>query len=103
MTTATKQDGALAWADTAPDYVSGVASLYSWSANYVNATPFKVFLNLIGWSADQFGESLPVDESELGYHEIGLLAEALTEYANRPSDVMTWVSDLMTVEMEYGA
>ena len=103
---APKPSGALAWsADHAPTYCEGVSSLYSWSSNYQDMAPFRKFLDLIGYTLEEFGECLadwsnPADS--LGFKEIGHLAEALTDYANRPHDVTSFIQELLLVESDYG-
>jgi hypothetical protein len=84
-----------------PSGCDGVADLYHWSTNYdAGKGPFTLFLDLIGFSADEYGESLYVlgDASGLGYVELGKLAVALTEYADRPHDVRAFVEALMEAE-----
>lgn len=100
-----KEFGALAWADSAPEYVSEIVGLYSWSSNYEGFTPFRKFLDLIGFSGEQYGSPLadwsnPADS--LGFMEIGYLAEALQQYANRPHDCERFILELLEVEGEFG-
>lgn len=101
-----KASGSLAWsADSAPTYAEGISSLYSWSSNYQGMTPFRKFLDLIGHSLEEYGSPLadwsnPADS--LGFVEIGYLAEALTEYANRPHDCEEFILELLSVESEFG-
>lgn len=103
---ALKTGGALAWAsDSAPVYCSGVESLYSWSSNYQGMTPFRKFLDLVSYSSETYGSPLAdwADPSDcLGYMELGKLGEALIEWANRPHDCEAWVSELLSVESEFG-
>jgi hypothetical protein len=78
-----------------------VADLWNWSTNYdAGKGPASLFLDLIGYSADEFGENLYVlgNASGLGYVELGKLAAALTEYADRPGDVREYVEALMAAE-----
>lgn len=85
----------------APSGCAGVQDLYSWSLNYdAGRGPFTLFLDLIGWSEDNYGETLySVNNcSPLGYVEIGKLAAALTAYADRPHDVLEYVDTLMEAE-----
>ena len=101
-----KSVGSLAWAcESAPDYCEAIASLYSWSSNYETMTPFRKLLDLVGYTAEHYGESL-ADWSNpneaLGYLEIGYLAEALEEWANRPLDCEAFISELLLVESEFG-
>lgn len=117
----------------APDYVHGVAALASWDSNYDYPGPFALFLDLIGWSGEEYGivsfgprcvapasadcgegevcawGTTPREygialahmiDSRLGYLEIGMLAAALTEYADRPGDVREWVDALMAAGRE---
>jgi hypothetical protein len=89
MTQQTKKDF---WelTDQPPAYAEKVAALAHWSTNYSTqtGTPFMVFLDLIGFSFEQFGENTVREPHEvLGYLEISYLADALNEYANRPQDV----------------
>lgn len=103
--TTTHEQGSLEWSDLAPTYCEGVASLYRWSANYTDFLPFRKFLDLIGYTEEEYGEPLadwkrPTEG--LGYVELGYFADALTEYANRPHDVTRWITDLLGVEAESG-
>lgn len=98
--------GSLEWSDDAPTYCEGVADLYRWSANYDDFTPFRKFLDLIGYSGEEWGSDGCADWKEpwrgLGYMELAQLADALTEYANRPLDVKEWIGKLLDVESEAG-
>lgn len=99
--------GSLEWSDNAPTYCEAVASLYRWSANYDDFKPFRKFLDLIGYPETAYGEELSLADwsrpaDGLGYMELGYLAEALTEYANRPEEVERWVMELLEVESEVG-
>jgi hypothetical protein len=84
----------------APSGCAGVQDLYSWSLNYdAGRGPFTLFLDLIAWSDDNIGETLfELKGSSLGYVELGKLAVALTEYADRPQDVREYVDTLMEAE-----
>ena len=80
-----------------------VFALYQWSMNFPHqSTPFQLYLDMIGWSFETLGCNITeeVDNSILGYKEIGLLADALNDYSNRPHDVMEYVQFLMDCEME---
>lgn len=85
-----------------PSGCDGVQDLYSWSLNYdTGKGPFALFLDLIGWSAENIGEplySLATVEATLGYVELDKLAVALTEYAEHPQDVREYVDTLMSAE-----
>jgi hypothetical protein len=113
MDTDTKTDnrteGALAWAsENAPTYCEAVETLYSWASNYEDYAPFRKFLDLIGYADTAYGDDSIVfgdwkrPASSLGYVELGYLADALSEYANRPLDVDKWVMELLEIESEHG-
>lgn len=87
--------------EDAPEYAQATADLWHWSTNYDSGEgPFTLFLDMIGWSDLNIGSSLygPVHADGLGYVELDKLAKALTEYADRPTDVGEWVEQLMTME-----
>jgi hypothetical protein len=75
-------------------------ALYRWGLNCDrNANPFTVYLDLIGWSKENYGSDLVVrDLGYLGYMELDYLADALREYANSPREVTEWVDALMACE-----
>lgn len=103
MTTTTHEQGSLEWSDLAPTYCEGVADLYRWSANFDDFAPWRVFLGLISYELHGEPLALPnMSTALLGYVELGKIAEALTEYANRPQDVERWIGDLLGVEEESG-
>src|ERR1035437_2644448 len=87
--------------ESAPQGCEAVQDLYSWSLNYDAGTgPFTLFLDLIGYSFEEFGEAYyQLTESSLGYVELGKLALALTEYADRPQDVTSYVRTIIESEM----
>jgi hypothetical protein len=58
-------------------------------------------LDLIGYSADEFGEPLCSSGApNLGHHEHHLMGWALLAYAHRPVDVLERVGELLTAEPE---
>lgn len=85
--------------EEAPDYAENTAHLFSWcEGNYDFPAPSTLFLDLIGYSEEEFGEwqtKATKKNPALGYLELDLLAKALTEYASRPNDVYEFVSTLM--------
>jgi hypothetical protein len=83
--------------DTAPEYAEDTAHLFSWcEGNYNFPAPSSLFLDLVKYSEDHFGENLTSQKMpDLGYLEIDLLAKALMEYAKRPNDVRDFVDKLM--------
>ena len=81
--------------------VDRVAKLISWSENYEYPTPFTLFLDVIGWSEQEFGERQCKDKfPALGYLEVGMLADALQQYSDYPSQVEDWIGELLAAEYE---
>ena len=74
--------------------------LYKWGLNFdTHNNPFLLFLDLIGWNEEQYGERLGQSVT-LGYAEADYLADALKEWAENPFAVDSWLVDLMAVEAE---
>lgn len=81
-------------------------ALYAWGLNCErNSNPFLVFLDLIGWSDENYGQALvlgvPVTRGEftgLAYVELEYLTDALKEYTNDPHRVTAWIDGLMNTE-----
>ena len=73
-------------------------ALYSWGLNCErDSNPFLAFLDLIGWSEENYGQPL-TNTTRLGYMELDYLADALKEYTNDPHRVSAWVDGLMSTE-----
>lgn len=89
--------------DMSPEWAQPVAELISWSTNfdYPNS-PYLVFLDLIGFSEENYGESFIKEDisKSLGYLELAMLADALKVYANRPLDVEEFILKLDEIAME---
>ncbi len=83
----------------APSNCIETAQLFSWAQNYDGrrGTPFGVFLDLSGITAEYFhDEPLVKNPHEiLGYLELDMLAKALQEFANAPLDVENFVCSLV--------
>lgn len=99
--------------EAAPKGVAAVADLWHWSTNYdAGDGPFALFLDMIGYSDEEFGMPLygPTVklmgelsrtgswDALLGYVELGKLADALTQYADRPQEVRAWVDELLNYD-----
>lgn len=86
--------------DTAhPKYVEDVVTLANWSLNYDYPTPMTLFLDLIGWSESELGETLcGKKQPALDYMSADYLGKALVEYSNKPHEVYEWVSWLLEEE-----
>ena len=77
-----------------------ITSLYNWSLNYeAGKTPFTLLIDLIGYTADQLGESLyNIAKTPLGYLELDYLGDALKEYATIGSDAYDYIVTILDAE-----
>jgi hypothetical protein len=79
--------------------VADVTELIHWSMNYdiKTGTPYHLFLDLIGYSFENFGERLYQGElsAVLGYLEMDKIGRALIEYSSNPQAVEDWITLLM--------
>lgn len=80
--------------------VEHVSELASWSMNYDYAQrPYLVFLDLIGYSSEEYGEPLTnLENLVLGYLELDLIGKALQEYATNPEMVTRYIKALEQAE-----
>ena len=73
------------------------AGLISWSMNYdlpSTGTPYLLFLDLIGYSAENYGQplfNLANVQKVMGFMELDYLADALKEYAENPQAVLDFI------------
>jgi hypothetical protein len=79
-----------------------IVGLYQWSTNYeAGKTPFTLFIDLIGWSAEEYGSPL-FDLSNvhrtLGYLELDYLGDALKEYADKGESAYDFVVRILEAE-----
>ncbi len=87
--------------ETPPAYCEPIARLWSWSDNYEYPSPATLFLDLIGWSEEEYGDRLCANKMPaIGYLEAGMLGEALTAYADHPQKVTEFVTALVYSEGE---
>jgi len=77
-----------------------IAGLYQWSTNYeAGNTPFTLFIDLIGYTQEQFGEALyNLDKPQLGYLELDYLGDALKEYADKGESAYDFVVRILEAE-----
>lgn len=80
--------------------VEYVAELVSWSMNFDYKTrPYLIFLDLIGYSMEEYGEPLTDPKNyNLGYVEHDLIGKGLIEYAQNPQMVLKYIADLQEAE-----
>jgi len=80
------------------------AGLISWSMNFdgkSGGTPYTLFLDLIGYSLENYGgtQTVLVDiSSVLGYMELDYLGDALKEYATNPQAVLDFIQAIDDAE-----
>ena len=91
------KDRSTIWEDS-PEYLRPLATLANWASNEVNPSTFAKFLDLTGYSEDEFGDRM-ADSWTGGYLEIDYLAGALKCYAVSPSDVSDWLGEFFALEM----
>lgn len=87
--------------DNPPAYCVKVAELWEWSRNYDHPTPLGIFLDLIGYSVEHYGEALtnPADWRAPDYYALDYIGEALREYIHRPADVEEWITETLEAEI----
>jgi hypothetical protein len=90
--------------ETPANGCENVAGLIEWSMNYdiSKGTPYHIFLDLIGYSDEHYGESLYKGEPRavLGYVELDYLADALKEYATNPQCVSDYIDLIDNADRE---
>ena len=92
------KDRSTIWEDS-PEYLRPLATLVDWASNEVNPSTFAKFLDITGYSEEDFGKRM-ADSWTGGYLEINYLADALKCYADSPSDVLDWVDEFLALEMD---
>ena len=85
--------------DNAPAGTTETTALINWSMNCDYPTPFNLFMDITGISEEEYGERLCGEKlPNMGYMEIGYLADALVEYSENPSRVKKWLDKLLREE-----
>ena len=79
------------------------AGLISWSMNYdqETGTPYHIFLDLIGYSLEEYGSNLfnySNIQRVLGFMELDYLGDALKEYAENPESVLYFIQEINEIE-----
>jgi len=81
------------------DRVDRTAMLFDWSTNCESPTPASLFMDLIGFSEDEFGYTLTQGKiPQMGYVEVSKLGEALVEWSDRPLDVERFIRRLLDAD-----
>ena len=87
--------------DNAPETLSRIARLWSVSSNYEYPTPATIFIDLIGYTEEEFGEPLTTMKEavqRLDFVALGLIGQALDEYTDRPGDATAFIRQLLESE-----
>ena len=91
------------YTEETPDRFASLVALWSWSLNFSHTdkgNPFPLFLDIIGYSVDNWGETLTREVVPLGYIESSRLADALETYSTDPHGVTAWLDGLIESERE---
>lgn len=87
--------------ENAPVAVQPIAELFSWGENYTfKDSPVRVFLALIGYMDEHYGDKDLEAVPTLGYLELDLIGKALVAYAQFGEDANEWVTLLMEADQE---
>lgn len=85
------------------NHLEPIQDFFDWSENHDYPSPFTLFLDLIGYSQEEFGETFTtLDQvvNKLGYLELGYLGEALVTYSDRPQESLDFIALLLKIEEE---
>lgn len=79
--------------DNAPDYLRPVVDLIYWATNedFSRGTTYLAFIDLIGYSRENFGDTINNPEWTPGYVEADYLADALKVWATNPESVFDFI------------
>ena len=79
-----------------------VAELYKWSTNFDQGqTPMTALLDIIGWSEEQYGESLyNWNNVTMGYYDLGLLADVIKLYSDDPVGTTKVIEAILEAEAQ---
>lgn len=82
--------------EDAPVWVDDVAYLLSWGVNYdYRQSPMTMFLDMVGINEEKVYDY----EHGLGYLELDLLGKALSQYSERPCDIIDWIHRAIAIEI----
>lgn len=89
--------------DDRTERLEPIKDLWRESDNYDFPSPLTLFLDLIGYSKEEYGvnfTTLDQIEAKLGYHELGSLGEALVTYSDRPEETLRLIKDLVEADQD---
>lgn len=75
-----------------------ICELYEWSQNYDFPSPMSYFLDIIGYSENEFNDTLG-DWKQVNKHinlwELDFIAKAILEYSNNSEDAYEVIKELV--------
>jgi hypothetical protein len=90
--------------DNPPKGLDAIADLFDLSTNHEYPTPATLFIDLIGYTTEEYGyvlvKDISVYVSRFNYLELGRLGQALDDYTDRPQEGFQYVSDILEAEMD---
>jgi hypothetical protein len=86
--------------ENAPKRFEAIAEIYSWSLNYdcQTGTPWQKFLDLIGYSAEEFGQHICETSFDLDYLSADYIISALEIWSNSPQDTFDFITKILHAE-----
>ena len=84
----------------APEWAQPIAELVDWSLNYDHktGTPYWAFLDIIGYSDEEYGEKLNPEHFSLDYASADAFADSLKLWAIRPDDVYDFITKVQNAD-----
>ena len=86
--------------ETWGERMTPVLQLWGASSNYEHPAPYVKFLDLIGYTAREFGTTLYETgaDHQLGHLELDMIADAIKCWAVRPGDVENMIDQIERLE-----
>jgi hypothetical protein len=85
--------------ESAPARLADIVALYQWGTNYDwEHNPWALFLDLIGYSVQNYGETIYNTHNTPGYMELDYIGDALKCYADRPLTAWEFIEQLEGTE-----
>lgn len=86
--------------ENASPKVQAIAELVDWSLNYdyQTGTPYWAFLDLIGYSDEEYGAKLNPESFSLDYSSADSFAAALVVWATRPEAAYDFIREVQNAD-----
>ena len=86
--------------ETEGEKMAAILDLFQWSTNHEHPTPWVFFLDLIGYSEENFGQTLYEGTAIYGSHiDLDYIADAIKCWAVRPDAVHNLIHKLELLEV----